>query len=120
MPEFGHIGEHVRRPVGRVFRGLPGREEQHLARIVDTLKQVIIDHTRGVDVESEMTRQYIGVSSEGCIRHRGDLGDRQRFGLSDVGGIQSLLNYLQVRGRVTIGGHFADAQVIIGEDAAAA
>src|ERR1700683_118959 len=120
VPEFGHIGEHVRRPVGRVFSGLPGRRKQHLARIVNTLKLVIIDHTRGVDVESEMTRQYIPVSSESCIRRRGDLGDRQRFGLSDLGSIQSLLNYLQVRGRMTVGSRFADAQVIIGEDAAAA
>ena len=31
-----------------------------------------------------------------------------RFGLSDLGSIQSLLNYLQVRGRVTVGGHFSD------------
>jgi hypothetical protein len=86
-----------RRESSAVFQDVRSR---HLPRIVDTLKQVIIDYTRGVDVENEMTLQHLGVSGEGCIRCREDLSDRQRFGLSDFGRPAALFAGLLVELRV--------------------
>jgi hypothetical protein len=120
MAKFGDTREVVWRPASRVIRVLPGREQQHLAGISNALEHIVFGQPFGPLVESEMAGQQVRMGGERGVRLWRDFGDRQRFRLAGLRDIEALFDHLLVLGWVAIGGHFADAQVIVGEDAVAA
>src|ERR1035441_5590140 len=118
MAQFSDAGEAVWRPPCGVIARFPGREEQHLSGIVDTLEQIVVDQSLGLYVEAEVARQPIWIAQV-RVRCRRDFGNREGLGFADFGRVKALLDHLQALGRLTVGGYFANTQMIVIEDAVA-